>query len=168
MTPLPMATSPNPGGLAWDLAARVTLSAGDEGVLYASGNENSGVSAFVQGDRLVVDYNAFGRHTVLESECEVPVGESVLGIHLRRIQGYEGELALSINGTVCGSAKLPLMMMMASSIGSSIGEDHGSPVSERYASPFTFSGTLHEIDIEMGNRSTAEDAARARAEMSRQ
>ena len=51
---------------------------GDEGVLYATGTENSGISVFVQDDRLVVDYNAFGDHTVVESDVAVPDGDSVL------------------------------------------------------------------------------------------
>ena len=41
--------------------------AGDEGVLCATGTENSGCRVFVQNDRLVVDYNSFNDHTVVES-----------------------------------------------------------------------------------------------------
>ena len=44
------------------------------GVLYASGTENSGVSLFVQDDRLVLDYNCFGDHYLVESAAAVPVG----------------------------------------------------------------------------------------------
>ena len=41
-------------------------------------------------------------------------------------------------------------------------------MSERYEAPFAFSGTLHEVDIELGSSSNALDAAQARAEMARQ
>ena len=34
------------------------------------------------------------------------------------------------------------------SVGPSVGYDHGSPVSDRYRSPFRFSGTLERVDID--------------------
>jgi len=59
-------------------------------------------------------------------------------------------------------------MFAVSSVGASIGEDYGLAVSERYEAPFAFSGTLHEVDIELGRSSNALLAAQARAEMARQ
>ena len=41
--------------------ARVTREPGDEGVIFAAGTENSGVSIFIQNDKLVVD------HAILEN-----------------------------------------------------------------------------------------------------
>jgi arylsulfatase len=84
------------------------------------------------------------------------------------VQGYQGALAIAVNGRICGQAELPLMMMMISSVGASIGEDHGLAVSDRYKAPYPYSGTLHFVDIEVGNTSDAEVAARSRAEMARQ
>ena len=43
-------------------------------MLYASGTENSGVSLFIQDDRLVLDYNCFGDHHVVESVSDRPGG----------------------------------------------------------------------------------------------
>lgn len=168
MSPIPMAASPGAGGLAWDLSARLEFKEGDEGVLYAVGNGNSGLSVFIQNKRLVVDYNAFGDHVLLESNCELEKGVVNVSVHLRRIQGYEGELSLAINGEVNGKAKLPLMMLMASSVGSSVGEDHGLAVSKKYRAPYTYSGHLDFVEIEVGNSEEAEVAARSRTEMSRQ
>ncbi len=75
MSPLPGQASAAIGGRAFDLTATVTRRAGDEGVLFATGTENSGLSMFVQNDRLVVDYNAFDDHTILESDVELPAGD---------------------------------------------------------------------------------------------
>ena len=44
-----------------------------------------------------------------------------------------------------GSVELPLFMRMMSSVGPSVGADHGSAVSTRYAAPFSFTGVLHEV-----------------------
>ncbi len=75
MSPLPGQAAAAIGGRSFDLTATVTRDAGDEGVLFATGTENSGVSVFVQNDRLVVDYNAFDDHTILESTIDVPAGD---------------------------------------------------------------------------------------------
>jgi arylsulfatase len=168
MSPIPTAASPGPGGMAWDLAAAISFADGDEGTLYATGNANAGMSVFIQNNRLMVDYNAFGEHTILESESALPPGDLTASVHLRREQGYRGNLAIAVNGALCGKVELPLMMMMISSVGSSIGEDHGMAVSDRYQAPYPYSGKLHFIDIEVGNSTETEVAARSRAEMSRQ
>ena len=169
MSPMPGQASAAIGGRNFDLTATVDRSAGDEGVLYATGTENSGVSIFVQNNRLVVDYNAFDVHTVLESDVEVPEGESTLVVRLRRGGGMAGSMSVEVNGTPAGQAELELFMRMMSSVGPSVGYDHGSPVSTRYEAPFPFSGTLHEVSIQILNRAEADaQAAEAKAEMSRQ
>jgi arylsulfatase len=168
MSPIPIAASPGPGSVAWDLAAAISFASGDEGTLYATGNANAGMSVFIQGDRLVVDYNAFGSHVLLESDQALAAGELTVSVHLRRVQGYQGTLAIGVNGQLCGQADLPLMMMMISSVGASIGEDHGLAVSDRYQAPYPYSGDLHFVDIEVGNTTEAETVARSRAEMARQ
>jgi arylsulfatase len=168
MSPIPSHVSASPGGRGFHLTARLTRAPGDEGVIYATGTENSGLSAFVQGDRLVFDYNAFDDHTVVESEVEVPVGDSVVEVRLRRTSRRTGNVEVVVDGAVCGSADLPFMMSMISSIGASIGEDHGSAVSGRYEAPFPFTGTLHDVEIQLG-AITADDAeTTARTEMARQ
>ena len=171
MTPLPTAVAPSPGGRGWELTARVTRAAGDEGVLWATGSANSGLSVFVQGDRLVLDYNAFDDHTVVESSVEVPTGDSVLGARLVRTGRSTGTVELLIDGESVGSAELGFMMRMISSLGASLGQDHGSPVSPRYDGPFPFSGTLHEVEIQLASRpkpDAADTSTTARTEMSRQ
>ncbi len=169
MSPLPGQASAALGGRSFDMTARVTRTAGDEGVLYATGTENSGLSLFVQGDRLVFDYNAFDAHTIVESDIEVPSGSSDLTLKVRRTGGRVGTADLEIDGVPCGHAELPLFMLMMSSVGPSVGYDHGSAVSTRYPAPYAFTGTLHEVVIQaspekFGDTAAAEHAA----EMGRQ
>ena len=52
MSPMPGQASAVVGGRNFDFTARVTRTAGDEGVLYATGTVNSGLSFFVQNERL--------------------------------------------------------------------------------------------------------------------
>ncbi len=169
MSPLPGQAAAPIGGRSYDLTARVTRSAGDDGVIFASGTENAGVSVFVQNDRLVVDYNAFDDHTVVESDVTIPPGDATLVAKIRRGDGRRGSMSIEVNGERAGSADLDLFMRMMSSVGPSIAYDHGSPVSNRYRAPFAFEGTLHEVVIDLVTKQDAEtDDAEAATEMSRQ
>jgi arylsulfatase len=171
MSPLPSQAAAAIGGRTFDLTARVTRTPGDSGVIFATGTENSGISVFVQDDRLVVDYNAFDDHTIVQSDVEIPAGGSTLVVRLRRGDGRSGSLAIEVDGVPAGSADLALFMRMMSSVGPSVGFDHGSAVSARYHAPFPFSGTLHDVVIQLiptepGDADTV--AAEAASEMSRQ
>ena len=169
MSPMPGQASAAIGGRAFDLTARITRGPGEDGVLYATGTENSGLAIFVQDDMLVVDYNAFDDHTVLESSVAVPGGDSTLVVRVRRSDGRRGTMALEVDGQPAGSVDLPLFMQMMSSVGPSVGYDHGSAVSNRYEAPFPFAGTLHEVVIQLLSRQDVEArAAEASSEMNRQ
>jgi arylsulfatase A-like enzyme len=169
MSPMPGQASAAIGGRSFDLTATVTREPGQDGVLFATGTQNSGVSVFVQNDRLVVDYNAFDEHTILESSVVIPVGESTLVAKLRRGDGMAGSMSLEVDGQPAGSADLSLFMRMMSSVGPSVAYDHGSPVSNRYEAPFPFAGKLHEVVIQLlSPKDIAAQEAEAAAEMSRQ
>jgi len=171
MTPLPPQVAAALGGRNWDLTATIDRPNGAGGVLYASGTENSGLSIFIQDDHLVFDYNCFADHQIVTSTVEVPVGATEVGVEFRR-QGQGGIATLVIAGQAAGTLELPYVMSIMSSIGPSVGMDHGSQVSEAYDDAFAFEGTFHRIDIQLLNASQAEalDAARAdeRATMARQ
>jgi arylsulfatase len=170
ITPMPAQVGAGLGGRSWDMEVAIERGAGDDGVLYATGTASSGISLFVQGDRLVFDYNEFGVHHVAESTVAVPIGSSTVGVRFRRT-GRDGRAELVIDGAACGRLEVPFVMGIISSIGPSVGYDHGSPVSERYDDSFPFAGTLHRVDIQLvserpgeatGNAAIAERAANAR------
>ena len=138
-------------------------------MLWAQGTINSGISIFVQNNRLVVDYNAFDDHTIIESEMKIPEGNSTLTVVFRREEGRAGSCELKINDISSGQADLPLYMRMISSIGQSIGSDHGSQVSTQYNGAFPFTGTLHEVAIQLLSReASGTKEAIARTENARQ
>jgi hypothetical protein len=168
MTQIPTRTAASLTDSVVDITARVTGTDRDEGVMIATGNATCGFTMFVQNRRLVVDYNAFDDHTVLESEIEVPAGDCTLAVHLER-EGRAGWLELSIDGTACGRVTIPVYLSTFTSTGASVGMDHGSPVSQRYAAPFTFTGKLHEVTVQLpGGRDPQSDEAMAESEWSRQ
>ncbi len=168
MSPLPAQAAPAMGARGFDLTATVDRPVGAGGVLYASGTQNAGLSLFVQGDRVVFDYNCFGDHHVVESDATVPAGATSVGVRFRRT-GTGGEAELRIDGAACGSMTVPFAMTIISSVGPSVGYDHGGPVSDRYSGRFPFEGTLHEIVIDLPRATDVQaTAADERAAMSRQ
>ena len=169
MSPLPGQAAAAIGGRDFDLTARISRTAGQDGVLFATGTENSGIAVFIQDDRFVLDYNAFNDHAMIASTVAVPTGDSTLVARLRRGAGRSGSISLEVNGQPAGAVELPLVMMMISSVGASIGYNHGSAVSERYEAPFGFAGALHSLEIQLiDDDGPAAQQARAAAEMSRQ
>lgn len=171
MAPLPVQSAAAVAGRSWELKATVTRSAGNDGVLYAMGNGNSGFSSFVQNDRLLFDYNCFGDHVIAESDIPVPTGTSEIGVRFERL-GRNGRATLVIDGAECGSAEIPFVMQVISSVGASVGYDNGLPVSTRYDNAFPFEGTLHRVDIELLRANRKESAeiveAQQRSDMTRQ
>ena len=171
MAPLPSQSSAALGARGWTLDATITRESGQGGVLYALGNGNSGLTVFVQDDHLIFDYNVFGDHYEVVSDREVPVGASVVGVRFERT-GNGGHASVVIEGVECGRVEFPFVMRVISSMGSSIGFDHGLPVSRRYSDAFAFEGTLHRVDIELAQSrkaASADEAATAqRAGMARQ
>jgi arylsulfatase len=168
MSALPAQVGAPLGGRAWTMTARLTRTESDNGVLFATGTANAGLSWFVEDGKLVLDYNAFGDHTLLVADAALPVGSVTAELRFVRT-GNEGDFAMSVDGAPTGSVHVPLAMRIMSSIGHSIGFDHGSAVSPRYAGANPFTGELHEVEIVLAGRPDALDAAAASAEtMARQ
>ena len=46
------------------LEATFAFSGDDEGVIYARGNENAGITIFIQNAHVVVDYNVLKEHSI--------------------------------------------------------------------------------------------------------
>ncbi|MFT4721423.1 MAG: hypothetical protein ACI9SB_002600 [Candidatus Azotimanducaceae bacterium] len=111
----------------------------------------------------------FSYHLIVESDIDVPIGVSELGVQVRRTGGKTGTIVLTIDGVANEAAELPLFMTMMSSVGPSVGYDCGSAVSQRYVGPFPFEGALHEIVVQLLSRTAIEaERANAASEMSRQ
>ena len=166
---LPAEASPAIGGRSWIITATIDREAGQQGALYATGTENSGVSFFVKDDRVHFDYNFFGDHRLVVSDIDVPVGSSTVAVHFTR-QGREGSAELFIDGDPCGAGPTGPVMRMMSSVGADVGIDRLSPVSDQYTGEFAFEGRLHRLDVEVlpTPRELAQAEAEAAAEMARQ
>lgn len=164
---LPMQAGAPLGGRSWRLTGRLGSVA--DGVLFATGTENSGLSVFVQDGHLVFDYNAFDDHTIVRSDAPVPGSASEVAVEFLRVSGRKGLVQLTVDGAAAGGGEVPWIMGTISSVGASVGRDQGSPVSRAYTDSFPYGGVLREVEVQLLSRQDA--AAREtemRTEMARQ
>jgi arylsulfatase len=167
MAPLPSQAGAPMGGRSWSMTATVEEVA--DGVLFATGTENSGLSFFVHEGRLVFDYNAFDDHTVVRSGASVATEATRLGVTFLRIPGRRATVRLTVDDDVVGAGEVPWVMGTISSVGASVGRDAGSPVSRLYDDDNPYGARLREVEIQLLSRQDAESLeAEMRAEMSRQ
>lgn len=167
MSMLPMQAGAPMGGRSWRLTGRVDDVA--DGVVFATGTENSGISIFVKAGHLVLDYNAFDDHTLVRSDVAIGSGAREFSVEFLRVAGRQGLVRLQVDGTPVGSGEVPWVMATISSVGASIGRDLGSPVSREYSDENAYRGTLREVEIQLLTRPDAEVLeAEMRSEMSRQ
>jgi len=156
VTPLPVQAAPSLSGTDWVLTATVERGPGDggDGVLYASGTANSGLSFFVQDGRLCLDYNIFGDHHLIAAEAVLPAGATRLGARFRKLGhgdlGRAGaEITLTADDEPVAAGTVPFAMLIMSSVGPSIGRDHGGGVSDRYRAPFPYAGRIRTLDVQL-------------------
>ena len=119
-----------------------------QGCLLAYGKQTSGLALYVLGDRLVFDYNCFGRHSRVESSIAVPLGKSEVAVAFERLD-RAARATLRIGDQDCGSIDIPRVMRMISSSGLNIGRNPGSAVSPDYAPPFVFEGGFDRLVFEL-------------------
>jgi arylsulfatase A-like enzyme len=160
VSPIPPQAAATIGGRTFQITATIDRPAGANGVVFATGTENSGVSLFIDADHLVFDYNAFGAHTLVASTRPVPVGASTVGVDFQRL-GRNGTATVLIDGEPCGTADIPMVMRMMSSASVTVGADLGSAVSDAYVIPNAFAGTIARVDVQLAPERAKQAAANA-------
>jgi arylsulfatase len=134
--------------------------------VLASGTRFAGYVLYVQDDRPVYEYvySDATRHT-LRADIPLPRGRRVtLGYDFQRTAPRRGRGTLSIDGQAVGSVDIPRTWPVHGASGGVLcGRDGGVRVSDAYASPFRFTGTIHRVIIELGEDGQTDRAGEARA-----
>ena len=134
------------------ITAEVDIPAGGaEGVLVAHGGRFGGYVLCVKDGRLVYDHNFLMiEHYTVTSEIEVPTGPSTLGFGFEKSGEHQGLGRLFINGKKVGEGPIKRTIPVSyGPEGMEIGRDCLTPVSDIYACPFRFTGTLKKVVIEV-------------------
>jgi arylsulfatase len=148
--------------LIWFRGCRFTAEldyrAGDQGYLFAHGDQGSGYGTYVLDGELVFVHNDGRGNLRTLSGGAVPDGAGQIVTELVAVGGGNWTVSLSIDGEARGSLEgVPVLFGIAPFDGIDIGIDRRSPVSwpvyERFG-PFPWSGALHRLTIEPGEPAT--------------
>jgi arylsulfatase len=161
------------------ITAEVDIPAGGaEGVLIAQGGVAGGYVFYVKENRLHYIHNYLGLEEMkVTSTVDMPEGASTLRYEfeptgapdIRNGRGAPGRGQLYINGELVGNNEFPTTVPILFGIeGLSCGYDFGEAVTHDYQAPFTFTGLIKHVTIDMSGELIEDDEAKMRVLMAQQ
>jgi arylsulfatase len=151
---------------------------GAEGVLLSQGTAAGGYSLFINEGRLHYVHNYVGRslHRVSSPE-PIPSGEHELRFEFEPTgepdmpngRGAPGRMQLYVDGTLVASDDTPVTTPFMINPGAlTCGANPGSPVTPDYPSPYRFTGTLHQVTVDVSGELITDTESEMRMAMARQ
>jgi hypothetical protein len=140
---------------SFEIRARVTREANDNGVIVASGARTGGYTFYVLDGRLCFSYNRIGTMFDIRSDEPLPAGDLDIAVKYRKNGEHHGTATIcvgAVDGEACNDVAagpvetLPYRQTM---YGMDIGRDAGPTVTDDYAGPFPFEGTIHWVEWEL-------------------
>ena len=152
---------------------------GAEGVVISQGGSSGGYSLFIKDKKLHYAYNYVSSKEFLVSSTEnVPEGPVELRFEFEptgkpdvmKGKGAPGRAQLYINGKLSGEGDLSVTIPIDIGIteGLVCGRDPGSSVSSEYSPPFDFTGTIHDVVVDVSGELIVDTDAQMRAVMAHQ
>ena len=152
---------------------------GAEGVIISHGGNTGGYSLFVKDQKLHYVHNYLGiQEFLVSSNDNLPEGAVELRFEfaptskpdLRMGKGSGGRVQLYINGKVAGQREIPVTIPLVISIseGLECGRDSCSRVATQYSPPFTFTGIIHDVVVDVSGDLIEDKEAEMRTVMARQ
>ncbi|GAL85059.1 hypothetical protein MYP_2287 [Sporocytophaga myxococcoides] len=148
-------------GKSFSVKAEVELVTGkEEGVLFALGGENNGISLFIKEGKLLFAHRSNNQIAHLVSDKPLPKGKSVFRFDYNFNGGDANEIAgteaLYINNEKIAErsfTKKEATVYAGNKVdGTDVGRDLIAPVSDRYQVPFDFNGKLKKVVIEFAKK----------------
>lgn len=152
---IPEGSAPNVKGRSHRITAALLHRSHDNGLLVSAGGRFAGYSLFVDGGHLVYAHNVAGRETFeFVSETKLPDGQLTVCFEFetgRPELGSGGRVRLAVGDTTVCEGDLPQTVPYRYSYAETfnVGRDSGTPVSDRYAGPFEYSGEIRRVDVEI-------------------
>ena len=101
---------------------------------------------------------------MIRSDAEIAPGTHICRFAFSKTGQHRGRGTLSVDGAAVGEGELSATWpFMAAQAGLHCGRDDGSPVSEQYEPPFTFTGRLHRVVVELADDQQRDVEAERRA-----
>lgn len=162
--PVPEEVAPNTKLRPHRIVASFEVGAADEGVLIAQGGRFGGYSLYLLDGVVCYTMNFAGLdETTLAASAPLAAGHHVAGVELTPTgTGFGMRAELLVDGVPVAGAEIgrtaPFRFSLAGE-GLCCGYDDGTPVSSRYESPFAFTGTIHEVTVDVGGTPLVDLAA---------
>jgi len=161
------------------ITAQAKIINGSEGVLVAQGGSTGGYSLFVKDHRLHYVYNYLGVEQFhITTKGTIPEGDHELRFEfaptappdLAHGKGTPGKAELYVDGKLAGQGELPVTIPLLIGIGDGLtcGRDDGTTVTDAYKAPFTFTGKLVHVDVDVGGDLVEDAEATMRSIMAHQ
>jgi arylsulfatase A-like enzyme len=129
-----------------------TRAAGDHGVLLAHGGRFGGYSLYVQDEALHYVHNHLGAERFRVSSGPLPEGEHILGFSFAPTGFNEGDITLLVDHQPVATGHIPRMTPNFYAVYGDhlcLGFDDGTPVDDRYESPYRFSGEVRTAVVDV-------------------
>jgi len=150
---IPEEAMPNFHNRSHSITAHAEVVDGDEGVLLAVGNLQGGFTFFVADGRLHYVHNLVGMQWQ-RVDADDPIGAGAHHLVFRFIKTAEhaGRVELLVDDRVVGGGEIPRFTPVRFNLvgaGLWCGRDPGLPVCDDYPAPFSFTGTLHRVTVDL-------------------
>lgn len=176
---VPFANTPAVFNRAHSITADVEIPGeGAEGVLIAQGGIAGGYTLFIKEKKLVYIHNYLGLNQFrVISEIDVPEGKVTLRYEFEPSgkpdlaigKGSPGKGQLYISEKLVGETDFPFTVPITFGIeGLSCGYDFGEAVTHEYSAPFTFTGKIDNVTVDLSGDLIKDTDAEIRAVMGRQ
>lgn len=158
--------APDMSGRSYSIIADVEIPPeGAQGVLLAFGTSLAGYVFYVKDARLVHEYVFSGdvKH-VVRSGVAVTSGRHQFHYEFSKDEKGPGRGTLLIDGAAVGTTEIPKTWPnRAVQAGLACGRDSGLAISDAYQCPFAFTGTIHRVQVELGEEIKSEAGVAAMA-----
>ena len=170
---VPIGNTPMAFNRPHSITAEVDIpTGGAEGVLLAQGGVAGGFVFYMKDKKLHYIHNYLGLEEYkVTSSVDVPEGPQTLRYEFeptgepdpRNGRGAPGRGQLYIKGELVGNVEFPTTVPITFGIeGLSCGYDFGEAVSHEYHAPFTFTGTIHQVTMDLSGELIQDDESTVR------
>ena len=153
---------------SFTITAEVDLpNAAAEGMIVTQGGSEGGYGLYLREGKPTFVYNYLGKERpTLTAEKPLPKGKATIVVEFAYDgggMGKGGKLTLKANGAKVAEGRLERSVPIQFAIfeGLDVGMDTGSAVDFTYALPFTFTGKVGRVEIEVFPEAAAKKAAKA-------